>query len=198
MAHRKRFSDDDLNHLAHLLTGIAGGDKSAFEQLHLKTRNKLRKTVLGICGKSSDTDDILQEAYVRVWRHAASYDPKVASPMTWMCIIARNLAIDAMRSQRLSLADLEEAMNVPAATEDDHFDYALAKRITTKAMRRLPEDRRRLLALAYFEGMSRQSLAQQFGVPASTIKTWLRRALINIQPECLAEASDIVAAPLAA
>ena len=181
---RKRSLDDGLDLLADLLEKVGRADTAAFEQLHLLSRNKLRKTILSVCRTYCDIDDILQEAYLRIWRSAALFDRAVASPMTWLCTIARNLAIDSVRLRRLPWADLEEAMSIPAPSEDgDDFDYALAKRITTEAMNGLPEDRQRLLKLAYFEGMSRQSLAHQFGVPVGTIKTWLRRALISIQSE---------------
>jgi RNA polymerase sigma-70 factor (ECF subfamily) len=78
-------------------------------------------------------------------------------------------------------------MDVPAPGEEiEEFDYEFARQITAQALRNLPEDRRRLISLAYVEGMSRLSLAEQFGVPVGTIKTWLRRAIASVREECLA------------
>jgi RNA polymerase sigma-70 factor (ECF subfamily) len=149
----------------------------------------LRKTALGVCPGSPDIDDIVQEAYLRIWRSAASFDIRRASPMTWMCTIVRNVAVDALRLKKLRLADLDEAMSVEAPVEDtDSFDYVLARQITTAALQGLSEERRRLVTLAYFEGLSRQTLARQLGVPVGTIKTWLRRALQSVQAECVSAA----------
>jgi RNA polymerase sigma-70 factor, ECF subfamily len=178
-----------LHHLAMLLKRTAGRDARAFNELHALTCNKLRKTAVGVCPGSSDIEDILQETYLRIWHAAASFDVSRASPITWMCTIVRNVALDAVRRKKLSLTDLDEAMLVPAPFEEsDGFDYVLAKRIADDALRGLPEERRKLVSLAYFEGMSRQALARQFGVPVGTIKTWLRRALEGVQVECLAAA----------
>lgn len=187
---QQRSTAPELHYLATLLERTSRRDAQAFAELHALTCNKLRKTAVGVCPGSCDIDDVLQEAYVRIWHAAASFDMNRASPITWMCTIVRNVALDAVRLKKLSLAGLEEAMSIPAPTEDnDGFDYILARQITNAALRGLPDERRRLVSLAYFEGMSRQSLAQQFDVPVGTIKTWLRRALVNLKSECLAAAS---------
>lgn len=197
MKQRKRTSGPAHAHLVALLGRVARGDGRAFEQLHLLTRNKLRKTVLSIC-PGSETEDILQEAYLRIWRGASSFDAGLASPMTWMCTVARNVALDAVRLKRLPIADLDEALAVAAPTEDtDDFDYVLARQVSAEVIKSLPEDRRRLLSLAYSEGMSRQSLAQHFGVPVGTVKTWLRRTIIALQADCLAAAGRPVVTSMA-
>ena len=71
----------------------------------------------------------------------------------------------------------------PSPVED--FDYASAEPIALGALARLPEDRRRLVALAYLEGESRASLSQRFGVPVGTIKTWLHRTILSVRKDCL-------------
>jgi RNA polymerase sigma-70 factor (ECF subfamily) len=84
---------------------------------------------------------------------------------------------------------LDEAFLIPApadASPIDDFDYARAEPIARGVLARLPEDRRRLIALAYLEGESRASLSQRFGVPVGTIKTWLHRTLLSVRKDCLA------------
>ena len=185
----QRSTSPALDYLAMLLERISRQDDRAFAELHALTCNKLRKTAIGVCPGSPDIDDFLQEAYLRIWHSAASFDFQRASPMTWMCTIVRNVALDALRLKKLSLTNLDEAVSVAAPIEDiDSFDYVLARQITTGALQCLSEERRRLVSAAYFEGSSRQSLARQFGVPVGTIKTWLRRALQSVQVECMAAA----------
>ena len=138
-----------------------------------------------------EIDDILQELYLKVWRNAGKFDVDRASIITWMCTIARNTAIDAVRLRKLPTSELDEALSIPNptdASEGDGFDYARAEPLAAGALARLSEDRRRLVALAYIEGESRVNLAQRYGVPINTIKTWLRRTLEAVRKDCLATA----------
>ncbi|MGY3453650.1 RNA polymerase sigma factor [Bradyrhizobium sp. USDA 4353] len=184
-------------HLSSLLARAGDGDEQAFSELHAATRVKMRKTVRALLPSSADLDDILQDGYVKIWRHAASFDPARASPITWMCTIMRNTAIDSLRATGVPTSELDEALTVadPSATEaDDEFDYAQAEPIAREALKRLPEERRRLLALAYLEGESRTRLSERFGVPVGTIKTWLHRSLVTVRKDCLGQASALPAA----
>ena len=187
MKHPRPSSAADLRHLSALLQRVAGGNTEAFAELHALTRRKLQRTAAAACRGSCDVDDVLQDSYLKIWRAASSFDCSRASPITWMCTIVRNNALDSARAKKLPAADLSDAIDVPAPGEEtDEFDYEFARQITAQALRNLPEDRRRLISLAYVEGMSRLSLAEQFGVPVGTIKTWLRRALASVREECSA------------
>ncbi|CCD91942.1 putative RNA polymerase sigma factor [Bradyrhizobium sp. ORS 375] len=183
-------------HLSGLLARAGRNDEQAFAELHAATRVKMRKTVRAMLPSSADLDDILQDGYVKIWRHAASFDPARASPITWMCTIMRNTAIDSLRATGVPTSELDEALSIadPAAVHtDDEFDYAQAEPIARKALERLPEERRQLLALAYLEGESRTRLSERFGVPVGTIKTWLHRSLVAVRKECLGRATTVTA-----
>ena len=159
---------------------------------------RLRKTAIAICGPSPEVDDILQDTYLKIWRNAGSFDPRRASPVTWMCTILRNTAIDAARLKKLPVADLEEALSVPnppTGCEDDDFDYAFATPVAFEALSRLPEDRRILLELAYLAGESRAALSRRFDVPVGTVKTWLRRSLEAVRKDCLGATQAIASLP---
>lgn len=189
MTHQRISTAAELQHLATLLKQVGRGDTRAFAPLHTLTYRKLRRVAASVCPLSSDVEDVLQDSYLKIWRAASSFDFERASPISWMCTIVRNTALDLQRTKRMPLADIEDAMTIPAPRDDgDEFDYEFAKQITIEALSNLPEDRRRLLSLAYFEGMSRHSLAEQFGVPVGTIKTWIRRALESIRTDCLVTA----------
>ncbi|WP_316194560.1 RNA polymerase sigma factor [Bradyrhizobium sp. SZCCHNRI3052] len=183
-------------HLGSLLARAGRNDEQAFAELHAATILKMRKTVRALLPSAADLDDILQDGYLKIWRHAASFDPTRASPITWMCSIMRNTAIDALRATGVPTSELDEALAIPDSADSaaDEFDYALAEPIAREALGRLPEERRRLLALAYLEGESRTRLSERFGVPVGTIKTWLHRSLLTVRKDCLGQAHAVTAA----
>jgi RNA polymerase sigma-70 factor (ECF subfamily) len=132
-------------------------------------------------------DEVMQETYLKVWNSAGQFDPALASPITWMVAIARNRAIDQVRKRTEVSIDEDPAVLDIAADSPD----PLAKREMTEELRRLlacmgrlDEERRRLVLFAYYDGWSREQLAAKFDKPVNTVKTWLRRALIEIR-ECL-------------
>ncbi len=185
--------------LADLIERVARRDQQAFAELYALTKSKMRKTALAAGTRNSDIDDILQDAYMKVWRNAARFDRGRASAITWMSTITRNTAVDAFRARKPPAAELSEALAVPAPLESagrDGLDLARAEPIALNALARLPEDRRRLLTLAYIAGESRANLSQRFGAPVGTIKTWLHRTLATVRQECLLELEQFAVEPM--
>jgi RNA polymerase sigma-70 factor (ECF subfamily) len=148
----------------------------------------MRKTISTVYPRGGDIEDILQDAYFKIWRSARNFDPDRSSPISWMSVIARNTAIDALRLKTLPTTDLDLALSMPEPVPDtaDDFDYDRARPIAATAIGQLPQDRQTLLSLAYIDGESRQSLSERFGVPVGTIKTWLRRTLETVRSDCAA------------
>jgi RNA polymerase sigma-70 factor, ECF subfamily len=173
--------------LAWLIAAVAKGDEAAFERLYVATRAKLYGVVLRILRRQDLAEEVVQESYVRIWHSAGQFDPALASPITWMSSIARNRAIDLVRKKsEASIEDEPSAMEVAADNADP-----LARREMTEELRRLLEcvgrlepERQKLVLLAYYNGWSREQLAARFEAPVNTIKTWLRRSLLDIR-ECL-------------
>jgi RNA polymerase sigma-70 factor (ECF subfamily) len=173
--------------LVWLLAAVAKGDRAAFERLYAATRAKLYGVVLRILRRHDLADEVMQETYLKIWSSAGQFDPALASPITWMVAIARNRAIDQVRKKTEVSIDEDPAVLDIAADSPD----PLAKREMTEELRRLlacmgrlDEERRRLVLFAYYDGWSREQLAAKFDKPVNTVKTWLRRALIEIR-ECL-------------
>ena len=129
----------------------------------------------------------MQEAYVRIWRHAGNFDPTIASPIAWMTTIARHAAIDMVRSgaEKVSAAsatfdtELAERLAAPPAGSDPLATSRLSACLGT-----LEAERRGMLVLAYCYGWSREELSDRFGKPVATVKTILRRSLAVLK-ECL-------------
>ncbi len=173
--------------LVWLLGAVATGDEAAFERLYLETRAKLYGVLLRILGRRALAEEVMQETYIKVWKMADQFDPAVASPITWMVAIARNRAIDIVRKRgETSIEEEPEAMEV--ASEEPSL---LARREMTEQLRRLlsclgklDPEKQRIVLLAYYSGWSRDQLAQKLDIPVNTIKTWLRRSLLEIR-ECM-------------
>jgi len=132
-------------------------------------------------------EEVMQETYVKVWKMAGKFDPSVASPITWMVAIARNRAIDIVRKRtELSIEEEPEAMDVAAEAP-----VPLARREMTEELKRLlsclgklDPEKQRIVLLAYYSGWSREQLSRKLDIPVNTIKTWLRRSLIEVR-ECM-------------
>lgn len=170
--------------LVWLLAAVAKGDEAAFERLYTATRAKLFGVVLRILRRQDLAEEVIQEVYVKIWNSAGQFNPGVASPITWMASIARNRAIDVVRKKgETSIEEEPSAMDVAADTPDP-----LARREMTEELRRLLEcvgqlepERQKLVLLAYYNGWSREQLAAKFEKPVNTVKTWLRRSLLDVR-----------------
>jgi len=173
--------------LVWLVSAVAKGDDAAFDRLYAATRAKLYGVVLRILRRANLADEVMQDTYLRIWRNAGAFDADRATPITWMVAIARNRALDVVRKKRET--SIEEETSAMEVASDD--PSPLARHEMTDELKRLlaclgdlEEERRRLVLLAYYSGWSREQLAAKFDTPANTIKTWLRRSLLQIR-ECL-------------
>jgi RNA polymerase sigma-70 factor (ECF subfamily) len=174
--------------LGALLEKVAGGDRPAFARLYDHVSAKLYGVICRILPKSELAEDALQEAFVRIWQKAATYDPSIASPMAWMATIAHNRAIDLKRRFAERLARQSEELD-PAIADQGPDPLALAEqsedfRRLKSCLDELPDDRQQMVLLAYHQGWSREELAARFKRPVTTVKTLLRRSLIALK-ECL-------------
>ena len=176
---------DDLN---NLLSRIATRDAAAFAALYKQTNAKLYGVVARILTRGDVAADVLQEVYVRVWEKAGEFDPVKGSPLAWMATIARNRALDEVRRVRpVSLEDQPEGFE-PAAEEIDPLavrERSEGLRALVDCLKALDEEKRAVVLLAYYRGLSREALAKRFGRPVPTIKTWLHRSLAQLR-DCLA------------
>jgi RNA polymerase sigma-70 factor, ECF subfamily len=173
--------------LTRYLAAVANGDREAFEALYVATRAKLYGVVLRILKRHDLSDEVIQETYLKIWGSAGSFNPAVASPITWMVTIARNKAIDLVRKRsETSIEEEPQAMDIAADLPNPLAAREMGEELQRlmACVERLDADRRQMVLLAYYNGLSREQLAAKFDKPVNTIKTWLRRSLIEIR-ECL-------------
>jgi RNA polymerase sigma-70 factor (ECF subfamily) len=179
----KAASDD----LAALLGRVAAHDPAAFATLYRSTHAILYGVVAHILTRGDASGEALQEAYVRIWQKAGEFDPAKGSPLGWMATIARNRALDEVRRVRpKSLEEMPEGFEPAAETVDPLAGRARSERLAAllACLGNLEADKREAVLLAYYRGFSRDALARRFGAPTATIKTWLRRSLMQLR-ECL-------------
>ena len=137
-----------------------------------------------ILSSREEAEDILQEVFVQVWRRAADFDELRGRPFTWLVTLARSRAIDRLRllnaRDRLAAAAAQDA---PAEASDAALDAFRAeqKQIVTEALFQLPEEQRRALMLAYFEGLTQSEIAARLGSPLGTVKTRMRSGMIKLR-----------------
>jgi RNA polymerase sigma-70 factor, ECF subfamily len=168
-----------------LLPLVAGGDRRAFGRLYDLTANRLFAVVRCVLKKPELAEEALQEAFLKVWQRAATYEAGSIRPTAWLAAIARNQAIDIRRrfAERLSATsdELDEASAVAVLPQAE-----LAMELTRlkKCLASLPGERQDMVLLAYYQGWTREELATQYKKPATTIKTLLRRSL-TVLKECL-------------
>jgi RNA polymerase sigma-70 factor (ECF subfamily) len=168
-----------------LLTQVAEGNETAFAELYQQTSAKLLGVALRILRSRELAEDVVQDAYVKIWSRAGDYDPALAAPLTWMAAIVRNRALDELRRRaaRPAGGDDSELDNLPG--EDEHPLAGLELQDDVKKLFRcldgLEPEKKEIVKLAYLNGMSREDLAQRFSRPEGTIKTWLHRSLAQLK-----------------
>ncbi len=173
--------DSQLKTLIRLLAATAEGDKNAFSRLYRITSPKLYAIAVRILKTEGQAQECLQEAYLSVWRQAATYQEGKAAPMTWLVTIVRNRALDMLRRQRHELRRDEIEVDMLSAPSSGSTVDRLA---IEKCLQALRADQRECLQLAYFEGLTHPELADRLSHPIGTIKTWIRRGLEQLR-QCL-------------
>lgn len=173
--------------IANDLGRIAEGDRVAFTRLYKATSVKLFGIVLRILKDRALGEEVLQEVYVKIWNRAGDFQPDRASPITWLATIARNRALDEIRRRMPdtdSDPDLLERIADPGATPVERLEANADIVRLNDCLDKLEPPRRDMVRLAYLDGHSRQELADRFGQPLNTVKTWLHRSLKQLK-ECL-------------
>lgn len=175
-------SDDPI---ADLILRCASQDRSAFRALYRDSSAKLMGVLLRILHDRGEAEDALQEVYTRVWVRAGRYDAARGRGMTWLIAIARNLAIDRLRTRVEKLDDdgMDEVPDLAPRAETRLIAMGEARRMSD-CFATLDPERADAVRGAYLNGLSYMELAARHAVPLNTMRTWLRRSLLKLK-ECL-------------
>jgi len=125
-------------------------------------------------------EDVLQEVFMQLWRHPASFDARRGNLGPWLAVIARHRAIDVLRKRRPQ-TDLEDVVVAIDADLEGKAERARAAEKVRASLHTMPDHQRKALEMAFFEGMSHSEIAAKTGEPLGTIKTRIRSALILLR-----------------
>ncbi len=175
---------DNETDLVNCLTRVGAGDRAAFGRLYDRTASRLFALARGICRRRAVAEDVLQEAYVRIWRHAPQYDPTRGEPIAWLATIVRRLAIDALRRTG-NESRLEPGVESDVADPDPDplFQTIRAQEslIIHRCLDELEARQRSCILLAYFRGCSHSEVGARLGLPLGTVKSHIRRGLQRLK-----------------
>jgi len=169
-----------------LLGRVAGGDERALGEFYDRVSSLAYGLALRVAGSPDLAEDAVQEAFLRVWRRAERYDVARGAPRAWFLRLVRNVVIDHLRAR--SSRDRAEVRSV-AQVEDnpgpERPDEAVvrterATRVRT-ALAELPQDQRRAIEIAYFEGLSHSEIAERENAPLGTVKTRIRDGVVKLR-----------------
>lgn len=172
--------------LAKWLVQVGEGDRAALKSIYNATSAKLFAVTLRILIDRSEAEDVLQEVFITIWRKAAQFDAVRAGAMTWLVTIARNRAIDRLRS-RPARTNVAIELAAEIADERPLPDAILeaggeAAKLQT-ALSMLDPRHAGIIRAAFFEGLSYEALAMREAVPVGTLKSWVRRGLLRMRSE---------------
>lgn len=165
-----------------LLCAVAEGEQPAFATLYQKTSGQLYAIALKMLRDKALAEEATQDAFIKIWHNASSYQRSKGTVLTWMVSIVRYRALDVIRyhgiRKEVSLPDefgLADLSSSQSSTEQRQLE---------KCLEELDDDQRQAIHLAYFGGLSHHEVEQHLRSPLGTIKSWIRRGLQSLQ-RCL-------------
>lgn len=167
---------------------VALGNREAFSQLYDATSAKLFSVCLRVLNDRELAEDVLQEAFLKVWSSAAQYQANGLSPMTWLITIARNTAIDRRRASPAlyeSSDEIESVADHARGPEEESILLSEQGNIA-RCLDELENDKAEAVRSVYLQGLTYAELADRFEVPVNTMRTWLRRSLLSLRG-CLSQ-----------
>jgi RNA polymerase sigma-70 factor (ECF subfamily) len=165
-----------------LVEGLLAGNEDAVRQLYARYARPIFTLGLRLLGSTEAAEELTQDVFLAAWRKAARFDPSRGRLSTWLMTIAHNLAVDRLRREtgvtRPHLVFVDE---VPEVATRDEDEVLMERDAAVRALESLSDAEKRLLARAYFGGLTAREIAETDGIPLGTVKTRLRTALIKVR-----------------
>jgi len=170
---------------ALLAARLAAGDDRALAEAFDQLAPRVYGGALRVLGNSSAAQDVVQDVFVELWSRPDRYDPAAGSLRTYLMMLARHRAVDVMRSELRRVARQERHYRLtpadPPGTVSDEVMAAETASVVRAAVQRLPDGQRRVVELAYFEGLTCREVANAIGIPEGTAKSRLRLAMAKLE-----------------
>ena len=167
-----------------LLEACAGGDETALHRLYLLASPQLFGLAIGIVRRREQAEEILQDSFLLVWRHAKSFDRQRGTAMAWLARIVRNQCFDWLRRSRREVPldpAIMESWQDPAAGPEAVAAESEAARQLLGCLDELEANPRQCILLAYYQGMTFDEVAARLKAPLGTVKSWIRRSLVRLR-----------------
>lgn len=172
-----------------LLAQCALRDEKALEELYAKSSAKLYALALGVVRRNDWAEEVLQDAFVKVWLNADKFQPSKSGAMTWMSTIVRNRAVDKLREVKrnplLQEAMLDDVTESPLVADDleptDFTSMSQDMQSLMACLGSLEADQKQAILLSYYHGYSHQELSDKLATPLGTVKGWIRRGLEKLR-----------------
>ncbi|GLQ22549.1 RNA polymerase sigma factor [Algimonas ampicilliniresistens] len=175
--------------LAAHLSDCAAGNRNAFAEIYRLTSGKFTAILMGMIHDEATCADIMQKAYVSIWTNAYRYDPVKGKAFTWMLVIMRNRALDALRARSRYRETVTLSGPIIERLEDDGPSPAestkawMISRLLAPHLAQLAPDVAEAVKLSTVDGMSAREIGESLGVPTNTAKSWVRRGLQRMRKD---------------
>lgn len=169
------------------MLATAGGDRAAFARLYQETSGQLFAVALKVARRRDLAEDILQDAYCAIWQKAGQYQEDRGRAMAWLVMIVRYRAIDRLRSQQRRAEDSASEDLAEIDLPDDWVAHPVGAETALdvrSCLGHLQDNQRRAILLAFYYGLTHEEVAAHLDVPLGTVKSWVRRGLLQLK-ECL-------------
>ena len=167
-----------------LLKAIVARNEAALAQLYDRYRAILFGLLMRILNNRAEAEDVLQEVFLQVWRRAADFDENRGRPFTWLVTLARSRGIDRLRTlaarERVAVAGAREENEAVSDAASDAF-RSEQRGLVNNALNQLPDEQKRPLMLAYFDGLTQSEIAARVGAPLGTVKTRMRTGMMKLR-----------------
>jgi RNA polymerase sigma-70 factor (ECF subfamily) len=167
-----------------LLKAIAVKDEASLAQLYDRYRLILFGLLMRILNNRQEAEDVLQEVFLQVWRRAADFDENRGRPFTWLVTLTRSRGIDRLRTlaarERVAAAGAKEVSEEFSDAASDAF-RSEQRGLVNKALAQLPDEQKRPLMLAYFDGLTQSEIATRLDTPLGTVKTRMRSGMMKLR-----------------
>lgn len=167
---------------------MSAGDEAAFTTFYDRFAPGLFSMIYAILHDQKESEDVLQEAFVQMWKRVATYDAARSSLFTWAVMISRHKAIDRLRARQRQSGLIETVASEAddlAGKSPERGDHALARSDERERVRaalaQLGESQREAINLAFFAGLTQTQISERLGVPLGTIKARIRRGLLALR-----------------
>lgn len=166
---------------AELLKGLQTLDEQAYSFLYDHYSKALFTIIFRIIPQQEVAEDVLQEVFVKIWQNIKSYDATKGRLYTWMLNIARNQAIDRTRSREFTNQNKTTELAENVYSERGTVEIKMDDIGLRKTLDNLPEENRKLIELAYFQGYTQEEIAKLLEIPLGTVKTRIRATVIQLR-----------------